>query len=88
MAFRSENWILVCDMNEEYSVQQVEKINELGYNIKGAIRCDDEKYRNSDICSQIPAFPAFCNTDTHSCFTGLRDTAKLFDELQHMSDNS
>lgn len=88
MSFDAANWVLVCDMEQDpYSKQQIEKLNEFGYEIKGAIQCNDTKYKDSEPCKKVPAFPCFCNTETSVCVPGLRETKELFDDLQKLSDS-
>ena len=56
MSFDAANWVLVCDMEQDpYSKQQIEKLNEFGYEIKGAIQCNDTKYKDSEPCKKVPA---------------------------------
>ena len=87
MSFTPEDWVLVCDLEaDQYSKPQIEKLNELGYEIKGAIQCNDSKYKDSEACKKVPAFPAFCNIKTQICVPGLRETKDLFDDLQKISD--
>lgn len=87
MPFEAEKWVLVCDFeNDKHSQPQVEKLQELGYDIKGAIQCHDSKYADSEACMKVPAFPTFCNSETNLCVAGLRTTPEHFEDLQRMSD--
>lgn len=87
MPFDPTNWVLVCDTNiDPYSKPQIDKLNEFGFHIKGAITCNDDKFKSSEACQKVPAFPCFCNTETSICVPGLRETQELFDELQAISD--
>jgi hypothetical protein len=87
MPFEPANWVLVCDTKiDEHSRPQIEKIREFGYEIKGAIECNDEQFQDSEACKKVPAFPCFCNVETSTCVSGFRDTPELFHDLQLISD--
>tara|TARA_B110000008_G_C16846792_1_gene515064 strand:+ start:778 stop:1053 length:276 start_codon:yes stop_codon:yes gene_type:complete len=87
MPFQAEDWVLVGNTDLPYTKEQIEACKSLDLNIKGAILCNDPAKADSDACKMIPQFPAFCNTKTQICVSGLRDDTKLFDELQEYSDN-
>lgn len=42
--------------------------------VRGAIRCDDEANSAAPVCTQVPAFPSFCDEETKECTVGLRRT--------------
>ena len=87
MVFKGDAWVLVCDTEiDPYSKPQIEKINELAIQIRGAIQCGDAKFKDSEPCKKVPAFPSFCNTETSICVPGFRDTKELFEDLQTISD--
>lgn len=88
MKFQGDAWVLVCDTEiDQYSKPQIEKINELGIQIRGAIQCSDPKFKDADACKKVPAFPCFCNTETSICVPGFRETKELFEDLQVFSDS-
>ena len=86
-SFQAQSWVLVADMEvDPHSKPQVETLQNLQKNLKGAIFCNDPKFADSEACQKVPAFPCFCNVDTHACVAGLRETEEQFEELQAYSD--
>lgn len=78
-----ENFFLVADVEIcEHSRKQIEVVQEKGINIKGAILCNTDQFKDNKVCKQVPAFPTFCNSNG-KCVAGLRETAADFDDLLH-----
>ena len=87
MSFRSDDWILVGDRNIcEHTRMQLDIFQNLNVTIKGALFCDSDQHVNHDACTQVPAFPAFCNVNTNICVSGLREDLQSLDDLQKISD--
>lgn len=85
--FNPKQWVLVGDTNIcEHTVSELKFLQENSIDLKGMIPCNDEKYKDHEACKMIPAFPAFCNTETQLCVSGLRDSWELFHDLQKISD--
>jgi hypothetical protein len=80
--FHPEKWVLVSDQRQaaELTTQQVAAVQARGFQLKGAVMCDDEK-APAQLCSMITAFPAFCHPDTSRCYTGLCSTDAHFEQL-------
>ncbi len=79
------NWVLIADSSIcPYSKQQLETIKEVGAKLQGAILCNEEQNKDSKVCKEIDAFPAFCNTATNKCVIGLRKTHEELEELNKM----
>ena len=67
---------------DPYTNEQLKILKELKIDIHETIMCDDEKYKNTEICEKIPCFPAFCNINSSKCATGFHKTTENFDELK------
>ena len=67
----------------QYSVQQIDFLKNENLQIKGAIMCNEEKNKNSDICQQVEAFPTFCNTESKKCVVGLKTNVE---EIKQIND--
>lgn len=88
MPFEPKNWVLVCDTEvDKYSGPQIETLKAMDLKIKGAIQCNDPKFKDHEACKTVPAFPAFCNTESQICVSGFRETQEHFDKLQQISDD-
>ena len=85
--FKASPWIFVGDFNIcPHSEKQVQICKNMGLQLKGAILCHEKDQASSEACKQVPAFPAFCNTESNLCVAGLRETKDHFRELQKLSD--
>ena len=84
--FQPDQWIFIGDKSCAHSETQIKALQELKYDIKGGIMCNEEKNKNIDACKQIEYFPTFCNTLTKTCVSGLRTTKEEFYKLQAISD--
>lgn len=88
MAFDAPKWIFVGDLEEcAHSKKQVEICKSMKLPLKGAILCNDKDHAESEACVKVPAFPCFCNVESHLCVAGLRETSDQFDALQKLSDD-
>ena len=67
------NIILVADTETcPYSKQQIDFLKKENIEIKGAILCNEPQNKDTSICKNIEAFPAFCNIQTNNCSIGLK----------------
>ena len=86
-SLEADKWILVGNLEKDPHTQtQINVIKEMDLQLKGAIMCNDEKHRDSDVCKTIPAFPSFCNIETQVCVAGLRENNEQFASLQAISN--
>lgn len=85
--FKGEQWMFVGNTEScPYSILQVQKVRDLGLDVKGAVLCNHPDHRDAPVCKKVPAFPCFCNVETQLCIPGLRETMPHFNYLQWLSD--
>ena len=86
--FKPSEWVLIGDLNIcQYSKEQIQVLQNLNHQIKGAILCNETRHENSPPCYQVPAFPSLCNTETQLCYSGLRSDQASLNEAQLDSDS-
>ena len=86
--FNPKEWILIGDLHIcPHSKEQIQVLQNLNQQIKGAIMCNETHHENSPPCHQIPSFPSLCNIETQLCYSGLRSDQSSLNEVQHDSDS-
>ena len=85
-AMQSDEWALIVDLEVcPHSKTQIQAAKDMELPLKGAILCHLPEHAETEACLQAPAFPMLCNTKTNKCFSGLRDTCDLIQELETLN---
>ena len=80
--FTSTNWVCVLD-SDVHSERQLKWLYEHKTDapLKGLVKCNEPEHANTNVCTQVPAFPTFCDTTTGKCVPGVRTSVASMEAM-------
>lgn len=73
--------VLDDDPNSRHQLEWL-RANKDSVPLKGLIVCSEREHGHSQVCRNVPAFPAFCNPQNGACAVGTRTTSEAIDALK------